>query len=310
MTTLNASNSTFGLDYQSWINVPNDVVNNTANETVVKSATQFAELFSDGWRIDYFGTFSDYQPVDGTTVEYPFSSLVTSIAATNQGASVLDWTGLLWNPMEEMHDNPNASMLSGNDTISGGLAADCLAGFTGNDAINGGGGLDNAHYFANRSAYSVTKATDGWSVSGGTDGADTLTNIERLKFSDCNVALDIDGNAGKVAKILGAVFGAAAVSNKEYAGIGLELIDGGMTYETLAGFAIGATGKSTSQDIVTLLWTNLMGSAPSTAEAQPFIDMLNSGMSTGTLGVMASDHAALIGVVDLAGLGQTGLEYV
>jgi hypothetical protein len=69
------------------------------------------------------------------------------------------------------------------------------------------------------------------------------------------------------------------------------------------------TGNS-GQDVVTLLWTNVMGSPPSTTEAQPFIDMLNGGMTTGQLGVLAADFAAVIGVVDLAALSQTGLAYV
>ncbi len=83
-----------------------------------------------------------------------------------------------------------------------------------------------------------------------------------------------------------------------------------MSYEDLTALAINVTGKTSPQDVVTLLWTNVMGSPPSTTEAQPFIDMLNGGMTTGQLGVLAADFAAVIGVVDLAALSQTGLAYV
>ncbi len=43
-------------------------------------------------------------------------------------------------------------------------------------------------------------------TNSGTDGTDTLTNVERLKFSDFSVAPDVSGYAGTTAKILGAVF--------------------------------------------------------------------------------------------------------
>ena len=64
------------------------------------------------------------------------------------------------------------------------------------------------------SNYSLQKLNDSaWSVSYKgpviaifpppiTDGTDQLTNIERLQFTDKNVALDLNGNAGTTAKIL------------------------------------------------------------------------------------------------------------
>jgi hypothetical protein len=61
-----------------------------------------------------------------------------------------------------------------------------------------------------------------------------MTNIERVKFADAHVALDLDGHAGEVAKLLGAVFGAATVANQDYAGIGLTKADEGLSYEQLA----------------------------------------------------------------------------
>jgi hypothetical protein len=126
-----------------------------------------------------------------------------------------------------------------------------------------------------------------------------------------SVALDIDGNAGKVAKILGAVFQASSVSNKNFVGIGLNLIDGGMSYEALAALAISAAGKSSSTDICTLLWTNVIGSAPTPADIAPFKTMLDSGqISIGSLATLAADIGLNTTNINLAGLIQTGLEYV
>lgn len=203
----------------------------------------------------------------------------------------------------------------GSSVILGSSLNELILPGQGTHSIDGGGGQDTVRCDGPRSAYTVStvggNTTTGFTVSRGTDGTDTLTNIERLQFSDTNVALDIDGSAGKVAKILTSVFGADAVSNKEYAGIGLDLIDGGISYEALAALAINATGVNTREAVVDLLWTNLMDNHPTAVEAKPFVDMLAPDLSNvGTLGVIAADYAATIGKVDLNALSQTGLEYV
>jgi Ca2+-binding RTX toxin-like protein len=79
------------------------------------------------------------------------------------------------------------------DTLSGGTGNDVLIGGRGDDAINGGDGIDVAQYSGSYADYRITKIRD--AASGGTtfrvvdtrtgqDGADTLTNIEKLSFSD------------------------------------------------------------------------------------------------------------------------------
>ena len=42
---------------------------------------------------------------------------------------------------------------------------------------------------------------------------DILKNIERLKFIDTSIALDLDSNAGVAAKVMGAVLGKASIKN-------------------------------------------------------------------------------------------------
>jgi hypothetical protein len=72
----------------------------------------------------------------------------------------------------------------------------------------------------------------------GTAGVDTLVDVERVAFLDRSVALDLQGNAGITAKILGAVFGKSFLTNKEFVGIGLDLLDSGVRYEDLVGLAV------------------------------------------------------------------------
>jgi hypothetical protein len=143
------------------------------------------------------------------------------------------------------------------------------------------------------------------------NGADTVAAVERLQFSDVSLALDLDGNAGKVAKILGAIFGQSAVSNKSYVGIGLSYLDSGMSYSALAALAVSVTGKSSSTEVCTLLWTNVIKTTPTAADIAPFKAMLDSGqMSIGALATLAADTSFNTANIGLVGLNQTGIEYV
>ncbi len=197
-------------------------------------------------------------------------------------------------------------------TLTGNAAENILDGGGGNDTINGGAGIDWVIYSNNRTSYSITKTSTGFNVSGSADGTDTLTNIERLYFPDKAVALDINGNAGSVAKILGAVFGAASVSNKQYVGIGLSYLDDGTTYQNLALLALNArlgVGFSNTAE-VNLLYQNLLGVLPSAADLNNWTRALSSGQySQASLAVMAADTTFNATNINLVGLVQTGIEY-
>lgn len=189
----------------------------------------------------------------------------------------------------------NAVGGSGDDHLIGNAANNRLEGAAGNDRIEGGEGIDTAVYRQSR----------------GIDG-DVLTGIERLEFVDRSVALDLDGNAGTVAKILGAVFGPAAVGNQAYAGIGLGLADGGMGELQLMQLALDVARPGAGPAaIVDLLYGNLFGHAPAAAEAQPYVEMLQSGAATAaSLGLMASGTSYNLDNIGFAGLVQSGLAYL
>lgn len=205
----------------------------------------------------------------------------------------------------------NASGGSGNDRLTGNAVANRLQGHGGNDVLDGGSGLDTALFSGNRSGYLISQQSGAVTVQDNTtmDGTDTLTNIERLHFVDSKLALDLNGNAGLVAKILGAVFGRDAVGNQTYVGIGLGLVDGGMGYAALSALAINAAGASTPEQIVNLLWGNIVGGAPSAEQAQPFVAMVNNGTTAGELGVLAADTEINQFNINLTGLAATGMEY-
>jgi hypothetical protein len=94
----------------------------------------------------------------------------------------------------------NAIGGSGNDTLIGNTADNVMTGNGGNDSIDGGSGTDTALYSASRSSYRLTKTTTGYTVAdtrgAAGDGTDTLSNIERVKFSDTTVNLAV-GDAAR-----------------------------------------------------------------------------------------------------------------
>jgi hypothetical protein len=132
----------------------------------------------------------------------------------------------------------------------------------------------------------------------------------RYPFQDRKIALDLEGNAGTTAKILGAVFGKESLNNKNYVGIGLHFLDTGWSYDNLAALALDAAGAKTNDQVVSLLWSNVIGTKPTAADKQPFIALLENGMSAGALAHLAADSIFNTININLVGLAQTGIEYL
>jgi len=184
--------------------------------------------------------------------------------------------------------------------------------------FDGGTGIDTVVYSQSRSDYTMTKYSstslyEGFTVKNNTAPssvvADGMTRVERFIFTDKKLAFDLSGNAGQVAKILGAVFGKAAVTNKEYVGIGLGLIDSGMTYAALAELALNAAGATDNDTVVDRLYQNVLGSRPTASDKSPFVQMLENGTSKGSLATMAADSSFNATSIGLTGLAATGIEY-
>ncbi len=198
------------------------------------------------------------------------------------------------------------------DNFMGDDGANVFEGLQGNDIFDGGAGSDTAVFSGPIANYAIARTANGFNVMDtvGSDGQDQLINGERIQFSDVGIAYDLNTSAGEVAKLLGAVFGRESIANQKFVGIGLDLKDDGMSYVDLAELAINETGRSTPEDIVALLWTNVVGSPPSAQQAQPFVDMLNNGMTVGELGVLAADTDLNVANINLVGLADTGIAYI
>lgn len=209
-----------------------------------------------------------------------------------------------------------AAQLTGSgidDNFGGDDGINVFEGSGGNDTLNGAGGSDTAIFSNVLSDYTITRSATGFTVvdTTGEDGQDILISVERLRFSDIGIAYDLDAEAGQVAKLIGAALGREHVQNLNFVGIGLGLLDDGTTYEDLAEFAIEAVGANTPEQIVSLLWTNVVGTPPTAQQAQPFIDMLNNKeLTIGELGVFAAETDLNAVNINLTGLSNTGIEFI
>jgi serralysin len=186
----------------------------------------------------------------------------------------------------------------------------------GNDIVDGQDGIDTVRFWNTKvefiSAYDINTGYWNLQARNNLSGSIELRKIERLVFSDTALALDTGQtqNASITAKILGAVFGKESVKNKAYVGVGLNFLDTGWTYDNLAALALDAAGAKTNDQIVSLLWTNVIGTKPTEADKQPYIALLENGMTAGALTRLAADSSFNTTNINLIGLAETGIEYI
>lgn len=93
--------------------------------------------------------------------------------------------------------------------VSGTTGNDLLTSTAGNNALQGLAGIDTAVYAGPRASHTVAESTNGFTVSSASGGLDSLLGIERIKFGDASVALDIEGNGGQAYRLYSAVMARA-----------------------------------------------------------------------------------------------------
>ena len=198
------------------------------------------------------------------------------------------------------------------DNLYGNDLSNIITGGLGGDTIDGKGGVDFSVYNQSFADISLVKSGDNWIVTSESE-KDTLTSIERLQFADKYIALDLDGNTGKIVKLLGALLGKDSAANKTYIGMGLDILDNGMSYEELmkAGIDIVFGSNPSGASVVGVLYKNLVGSSAPQSVLDEYGGILDNGSMTATeLGIAVADHDLNATNIDLVGLAQTGVEYI
>ena len=207
----------------------------------------------------------------------------------------------------------------GDDTLKGGAGNDVLTGGFGNDVIDGGTGFDTVRFEGLHGNFLVSRGVNGWTIKDrvGKEGSDTATSVERLEFSDYGLAYDLTGNAGYTAQIIRALFGSAFLKEELYVGLGIDLLDSGVSYQDVVGLAIGTplfqdlAGSNSNTAFVTQLWKNLFGGSPNPSDLNYYVGLLNNGSFTqASLGTAAAQSSFNTGSVELTGLAASGIEYL
>ncbi|MGZ5052510.1 MAG: NF038122 family metalloprotease [Methylobacter sp.] len=239
------------------------------------------------------------------------SGKLASISFTDSGTPVLTVTAVQQTAYATaIHDivSPYTQVIAPNGSVFYSAIA------AGGSAYTGGTGINTVVYSDNSSNYTVAEtAANNATVSDRSGHTDTLTNIQRLQFVNNNLALDIDGNAGFTAKVIGATFGADKVANQTYEGIGIRDLDGGMNQTDLVQLAINAAlgAGAGNSAVVNLLYTHIVGVAPAAADLAYYTNLLDSGIYTQAgLAIFAADCAQNINNIDLVGLAHSGIQYV
>ena len=284
------------------------IANGSTGTLITGTATSYADLYHDGSQLSVTGAA---MPLTGETA---FELALLGQGANFPGADVFDVR-----LAAKMTAPLNLASGSGDDQLtlqSAGTAIKLDAG-SGNDritlldhgmTINGGGNLDTIVLAGNRASFTVQKNGSAFSLSekGGLV-SDLLTNVERIKFADATMAIDINGAGGQAYRIYEAAFNRAPDS----AGLGywINVLDKGATLkEIAAGFVksaefaslYGASPSNTA--LVTALYTNVLNRAGEQAGINYWVSVLDSKAAPVSDVLMyfsegAENQAATVGVI-------------
>lgn len=175
-----------------------------------------------------------------------------------------------------------------------------------NDYLNDGRAISTNFKFSAKGSTFIIESQDGSQKF-------ELSEIERIYFKDKTLAIDLSGNAGSVAKILGAFLGQEGISRADLVGIGLSLLDEGMSYEELIQVAVAAVfgEKPAGSSLVNMFYRNLTGESPPESLLYEYSALIDSGQITAlNLATQVAEHELNLANIDLIGLASTGLEYI
>lgn len=211
--------------------------------------------------------------------------------------------------------SPSVKGGTGNDTLSGGSGNDFMMGGAGNDAIDGASGTNTAVYSGNRAGYTVANSGGNITVTdnGGSEGSDTLTNIQRVWFGDKYLAFDAEGDAGIMYRIYQAAFD--RVPDLGGLGYWISQREGGTSFNDIASFFVSSSefqslygANPTNSTMVTALYQNVLNRAPDQGGFDYWTGQLSSGaISRPNLLIAFADSPE--NRAQVSGAIQNGMEY-
>lgn len=291
---------------------PNPILgklHNQTREVLVGTPDDDTIYPGGGWDVVDGGGGFDTVVIIGRSSQFKlvFDSGVTYIDALS-GASAMTERAQL-NNVEQVQFLDKTVSLVVNDTIKG---------QPGTDFFDGGLGIDTVVYSGPQERYSITKSGNRYVVSEptGSDDTDYLSNIERLQFSNGKVALDLGGNAGQAARLIGALLGPSFIKDKALAGVVIGLVDQDYSIESIANLGLNTSfyltlaGSTKNEDFVNHVFRNVVGRTPEVNEQKTYVDMLNAGTSQAALAVMAAGTEFTASQIGLTGLTSHGWDFI
>jgi hypothetical protein len=227
----------------------------------------------------YVWSNTGFGPNASGGVVSPTQSALYTVAGSNAVGKGNPATAAVYvcnTPPSENYTGLIASGSDTNDKIASGIAS---------DTIDGGPGFDTVIYNCNRSSFTVTKTTAGWTVSSKAEGIDTLANVERIQFGNETLALDISGNAGQAYRLYQAAFNRVPDNGGLKYWIGR--LDEGTTLERVAAEFIGSAefqalygDNPANAEFLTKLYSNVLHRAPDQGGYDWWLGQLDSGGHT------------------------------
>jgi len=250
---------------------------------------------------DGFGHFEAVLASDVLNLNSANQDFFSSAARVFYGANGLTWiteytlNGQVYlNQLDAVTKLPDITKITGTDNadrITANALNNLLNGMGGNDTIDGGSGTDTVIYSGAAATHTVVIGNGAVTVADkitNRDGTDTLTNIERLQFTDTNIALDIgkDQTAGSGYMLYKAAFN----RTPDAGGLGYWIgkMDAGMSYSDVANNFVTSTEFKTAfggsnpsvNTLVTKLYNNVLNRTPDSGGLAFWQEKLNTGWST------------------------------
>jgi hypothetical protein len=195
--------------------------------------------------------------------------------------------------------------------LTGGGAADAMHMPAGASQLDGGGGIDTLLAGGARDASKIVKSVAGFTLTDASGNQASLVNVERIHFSDGDVALDLSGNAGQAYRLYRAAFDRAP--DKVGLGYWIDTRDQGYALDDVASqftnsaeFAKLYGAHTTDAQFVAALYQNTLHRVPDSSGYDYWLATLHN-YSRGTVltgfSESAENQAQVIGSI------QNGIDY-
>lgn len=191
-------------------------------------------------------------------------------------------------------------------------------GFAGDDEISAGlGGPHYAVYYGSKAGFEIKHLSDNrWSVQDkrGNEGHDTLEGIERLRFADVDLALDVIGVGGMAYRVYKAAFN----RTPDAGGLGywIAQMDKGMDIVSVAARFIDSPEfrslygtNPADAEFLTKVYSNVLARTPDDAGLAWWINELKTNPSKSWQKVLADFSESTENQANVASLIASGIEY-